>query len=72
MKVYKRFAIEDDEPLCKTKVPREGIVIRRCNDPVPEAFKLKGDRFYGREAKLIDSGEVDVEMTETYDENGEI
>ena len=71
MKVDKRFAIEDDEPLCKTKVPREGIVIRRCNDPVPEAFKLKGDRFYNREASQIDAGEVDIEMEEWYSQDEE-
>ena len=71
MKVDKRFAIEDDEPLCKTKVPREGIVIRRCNDPVPEAFKLKGDRFYNREARLIDTGEADIEMVEGYSQEEE-
>ena len=70
MRTDKRFAIEDDEPLCRTKVPREGIVIRRCNDPVPEAFKLKGDRFRFREAKQMDAGEVDVEMQEGYGENG--
>lgn len=71
MKVDKRFAIENDEPLCKNKVPREGIVIRKCNDPVSEAFKLKGDRFYGREAKLIDSGEADIEMVEGYSQEEE-
>ena len=71
MKVDKRFAIEDDEPLCKNKVPREGIVIRRCNDPVPEAFKLKGDRFYNREASQIDAGEVDIEMEEGYSQDEE-
>ena len=70
MRTDKRFAIEDDEPLCRTKVPREGIVIRRCNDPVPEAFKLKGDRFRFREAKQMDAGEVDIEMQEGYVENG--
>ena len=69
--VDKMFAIEDDEPLCKNKVPREGIVIRRCNDPVPEAFKLKGDRFYNREARLIDTGEVDIEMEEGYSQDEE-
>lgn len=70
MKTDKRFAIEENEPLCRTKVPREGIVIRKCNDPVPEAFKLKGDNFRLRETRQIDAGEVDIEMQEGYVNGG--
>ena len=54
--------IEDNEPLCKTKVPREGVVVRINGDEVPEAFKLKSMRFLEREKKAIDNGEVDIEM----------
>ncbi len=54
--------IEENEPLCKTKVPREGVVVRINGDEVAEAFKLKSMRFFEREKKAIDKGEVDIEM----------
>ena len=57
-----RFRIEENEPLCTQKVPREGVVVRIQNDEVAEAFKLKGVAFLSREAKNVDSGEVDIEM----------
>ena len=71
LKVEKRFCMEMDEPMCKTKVPREGFVLRKGNDPVSEAWKLKTDAFKFREAKLVDAGEVDIEMQEGYVEGGE-
>jgi hypothetical protein len=66
LKVEKKFGMEMDEPLCKTKVPREGFVLRKANDPVSEAWKLKTDAFKFREAKLVDAGEVDMEMEAGY------
>ena len=66
LKNEKRFGMEEMEPLCKTKVPREGFVLRKANDPVAEAWKLKTDAFKLREAKLVDAGEVDTEMAEGY------
>lgn len=66
LKVEKKFKMEEDEPLCRTKVPREGFVLRKANDPVSEAWKLKTDAFKFREAKLVDAGEVDIEMQEGY------
>ena len=63
--------MEMDEPLCKTKVPREGFVLRKANDPVSEAWKLKTDRFKLREASQIDAGEVDIEMVEGYSQDEE-
>ena len=60
------LGMELDEPLCKTKVPREGIVLRIANDVRSEAFKLKTNAFKFRESKLIDSGEMDVEMNNNY------
>lgn len=62
------FGMEEDEPYCKNKVPREGIVIRIDNDKKPEAFKLKCLKFYQREQKMIDKGEVDIEMVQGYTE----
>ena len=70
LKVEKRFGMEMDEPLCKTKVPREGFVLRKANDPVSEAWKLKTDAFKFREAKQYDAGEADMEALEGYGENG--
>lgn len=64
------FCMEELEPLCKNKVPREGIVLRITNDPCAEAFKLKCVKFKEREAKAVDNGEVDVEMNEGYVNNG--
>lgn len=58
-----RFLMELDEPMCKNKVPREGIVIRKVGDVVPKAFKLKTLRHYGKEAEAHDKGEVDIEET---------
>ncbi len=66
MKRDKRFLMEMDEPLCNNKVPREGIVLRKANDPIAEAFKLKTEKFFFRERDLIDNGEVDDEMIEGY------
>lgn len=56
------LGMELQEPLCKAKVPREGIVLRKDGDAVAEAWKLKTDAFFSREQKLIDAGEVDIEM----------
>lgn len=58
----KGFDMEQNEPLCNNKVPREGIVIRIDNDPVNEAFKLKCVKFLTRESKEIDKGNIDIEM----------
>ena len=60
----RQFGMELDEPLCNGKVPREGICIRIMNDPVNECFKLKTLRFLGKEAELIDKGEVDIELSQ--------
>ena len=62
----KHFGMEKDEPLCETKVLREGICIRIDDDETNENFKLKCQKFYDREEKLMDEGEVDIEMNDTY------
>lgn len=67
----KHFGMEKNEPMCKNKVPREGICIRKDDDEFPECFKLKCDKFREMEAKLIndiEQGKEDIseEMTETY------
>lgn len=60
------LGMEKDEPLCKNKVPREGVVLRIDNDPMEEAFKVKCQKFLTREAKEIDKGNVDMEMSQGY------
>lgn len=56
------FGMELLEPLCKNKVPREGIVLRIEGDKLSEAFKLKCLKFQEKEEKDIDDGKVDIEM----------
>ena len=63
------FGMELDEPMCKNKVPREGVVVRIEGDAKVEAFKLKADAFKFREAKQMDKGEVDMEMQDAYGNN---
>lgn len=58
-----KFLMELDEPMCKNKVPREGVVIRIIGDPLARAWKLKTARHFEKEAKAHDSGEVDMEET---------
>lgn len=60
------FGMELDEPMCNTKVPREGICIRIANDPVKECFKLKCLKFLKKESENIDKGVVDIEMADNY------
>ena len=66
MKNEKRFLMEQNEPMCNNKVPREGVVIRKADDQIKEAWKLKCDKFRLREAKEMDAGNVDIEMEEGY------
>lgn len=62
----KHFHMEKNCPLCKNKVPFEGIVLRIDDDDKAEAFKLKSYKFIEREKKAIDNGEVDMEMANNY------
>jgi len=66
LKNEKRFGMEELEPLCVNKVPREGFVLRINNDPIKEAWKLKCVKFMERESKEMDAGAVDVEMEDNY------
>ena len=66
-RLAERCEIERREPLCRNKVPREGVVVRIEGDEVAEAFKLKSMAFLEREKKAIDQGEVDMEMQEAAD-----
>ena len=66
MKNEKRWGMEEMETMCNNKVPREGVVIRKANDPVSEAFKLKCFKFFEKERDMMDKGEVDIEMIDEY------
>ena len=57
----KEWYMEQNEPLCKNKVPREGIVIRIDDDIFPRAFKLKTAAHFARETKALDKGETNIE-----------
>ena len=65
------FGMEKKEPLCKNSVWREGIVIRKDDDDLVEAFKLKCMHFLNAEATLMDDiangkEEISEEMAEVY------
>lgn len=62
LKSDKNFGMEEKESLCNNNVPREGIVLRIVNDPILEAFKLKCIKFFEKESKEIDKGNVDIEL----------
>lgn len=58
------FGMEQYEPLCINKVPREGVCIRIEGDLIKEAFKLKTQAFLFAEAIEMDNGSVDIEMAQ--------
>lgn len=58
----KLLLMEKREPLCKNKVPREGVVIRKCQDPKSEAFKLKSAAHWKIELMEQDNGEINIEQ----------
>lgn len=62
----KILGMELDEPLCKNKVPREGVILRVDGDVISEAFKLKSNRYFFAEQADIDKGILDVESEEGY------
>jgi hypothetical protein len=63
--------MELDEPMCKNKVPREGVVVRIVGDKFSRAWKLKSLRHYGKEAEAHDKGEVDMEEMESSENENE-
>ena len=53
--------MEQDEPMCRNKVPREGYVFRIDDDKFPRAWKIKSMRHFEFEGKQHDKGKVDIE-----------
>jgi hypothetical protein len=62
LKQESAFGMEELEPLCNNKTPREGIVLRIVDDPIAEAFKLKCISFLEKEAKQVDKGEINLDV----------
>ena len=52
--------LEKDDPLCKNKVPDEGIVLR-VDQLDLEVYKLKSERFKEHETKQLDKGITNIE-----------
>ena len=61
-----RLGMELNEPLCKNKVPREGVCIRVDGHPELGNFKLKCSKFLDKESSRVDAGEIDPESIEAY------
>lgn len=59
---------EKDCFMCKNKVPEEGVVLRKENTDEFKAYKLKSNRFYLMESKELDSGEENMEESQTNEE----
>jgi hypothetical protein len=55
------LGMEQQEPLCKMKAPREGVVIRINGDEVARAWKLKTKAHEEITKKAHDTGEHDME-----------
>lgn len=67
-KVIKKLT-DEYEKYEAMRAPREGIVIRKVGDQFAEAWKLKTNAHYNKEAEQHDSGEVDIEEVESSSEN---
>lgn len=62
----KRFHMEEDCVFCKHNVPTEGIIVRvEDGSNQINCFKLKCTKFYIREGKCLDKGEIDIETEES-------
>jgi len=57
----KDMFMEEDCPMCRHKVPFEGLVVRFEGKNYYDAYKLKCQRFLKREDELLDKGESNVE-----------
>lgn len=64
MKVGELKDIENSDNLKQAVIDGFPVVVNK-ND-VKECFKLKTVAFLQKEAKSIDSGEVDIEMADSY------
>ena len=60
----KTLGMEMNEPLCRTKVPREGIVLRIDDDAVSEAFKLKCTNYLLVEGRDVSNAETNCDYSD--------
>ncbi|MDR0763436.1 MAG: hypothetical protein LBF01_02950 [Bacteroidales bacterium] len=51
----KKFYMNEDSPDCNNSVPHEGLVMRFENRPTKRALKIKCDKFYEYESKMLDT-----------------
>ena len=56
------FEMEADDDTCPKGTPTEGIVIRKDNDPILEAFKVKCFRYMDDEQRDVDNGIYNEEI----------
>lgn len=59
------YRLEKDCNLCRSKVPAEGVVLRKDKLFTFEAYKLKAFRFLEKETKDLDEGIVDLETEQS-------
>lgn len=62
LKNDKNFYMEEDCPFCNNGLPFEGVVLRIDSKFDNEAYKVKCERFYNMETKMLDSGVIDIEI----------
>jgi len=66
--LQKAYVCDQDSQFCENKVPEEGVVLRK-EGLYLEAFKLKSFRFMKHESDELDKGEVDLETSQTLEED---
>ena len=64
LETIKDSFLEQSEPLCVNKVPREGVVIRKRTTSL-EVYKAKSFAFLMLETAALDAGEVDMESADS-------
>lgn len=62
--LQKTYVYDQDSVFCNNKVPEEGICVRKEGSNL-ETFKLKALRFLEWETKELDSGEIDMETSQS-------
>jgi hypothetical protein len=60
LKADRNFRMERKDPLCRNRVPLEGLVVR-IEDNSLKSYKLKTFKFYRRESLLLDRKIVSIE-----------
>jgi hypothetical protein len=61
LKTDENLHMEQACPYCNNGLPFEGLVLRIDSNVGNDAFKVKCDKFYALETKMIDKGETNME-----------